>query len=257
MPDSTTDTVTADPVVPSVTAPPPEPPAPTAEAAQPSALAINAPAIPAGAMALMMDPETSKTLRERAVMFSASDMVPDHFKGKKENCFIVLCMAHQLDEAPVVLFQNLFFVHGKLGMEAKFMLNLANTRGPFVGGIRFRTSGTKPKPGADPPDDFTVTAYGIYADGEEASAEASIGMAKAEGWYKSNPKYRSMPEQMLCYKSAAMLIRKACPQVTMGASYTCEELQDIEPPTPLTVGPAQPLNLKVTDKAGAADAILG
>ncbi len=50
-------------------------------------------------------------------------------------------------------------------------------------------------------------------------------MAEAAGWTK-NPKYRSMPEHMLRYRSATLLIRLYAPEVMHGYS-TAAELRDI------------------------------
>ena len=51
-----------------------------------------------------------------------------------------------------------------------------------------------------------------------------MAMAKADGWTK-NAKYRSIPEQMLRYRSATWLIRLYCPEVTCGMQST-DELKD-------------------------------
>ena len=51
-------------------------------------------------------------------------------------------------------------------------------------------------------------------------------MARADGWTK-NGKYSSLPEQMLCYRSATFLIRRYAPGILLGYRPT-DELEDIE-----------------------------
>jgi hypothetical protein len=57
-------------------------------------------------------------------------------------------------------------------------------------------------------------------------------MAKAEGWTR-NAKYQTMPEHMLRWRSATMLIRLFAPEVMLGIP-AADELEDI---TPLRAGP--------------------
>jgi hypothetical protein len=64
----------------------------------------------------------------------------------------------------------------------------------------------------------------LAATGEIVSVNVSMAMAKADGWTK-NAKYRSIPEQMLRYRSATWLIRLYCPEVTCGMQST-DELKD-------------------------------
>ena len=53
-----------------------------------------------------------------------------------------------------------------------------------------------------------------------------MAMAKSEGWL-SNPKWKSMPEQMLAYRAAAFFARVYCPEVLMGVSAE-GEIEDSE-----------------------------
>jgi hypothetical protein len=53
-------------------------------------------------------------------------------------------------------------------------------------------------------------------------------MAKEEGWYyRSDSKWRSMPELMLCYRSATLFTRLYAPEIAMGIQ-TTEEVVDTE-----------------------------
>lgn len=150
-----------------------------------------------------------------AKAFSCSRMVPQHFQGKPEDCMVALMMAQQLEVNPLLALQNLQVVNGRAGFSASFAIGLANQRGPFAGPITWTSEGQG--------DDLTVTARAVVqATGEEVLVPVSMATAKAEGWTK-NPKYRSMPEQMLRYRSAVWLIRLHCPEVLLGLA-TDEEI---------------------------------
>lgn len=170
----------------------------------------------------------------RAKAFSMSRMVPAHFQGKPEDCMVAVMMARQLGVDPLLALQNVQVISGRPGFSASFAIGLANTRGPFGGPITWTSKGKG--------DALEVTAQAtIRSTGETVSATCSIEMAKAEGWIK-NPKYRSIPEQMLRYRSATWLIRLHCPEVLMGLSST-DELEDVRPVSVREEAPAHPVNV--------------
>lgn len=152
----------------------------------------------------------------RAKAFSSSRMVPQHFQGKPEDCMVAVMMARQLGVDPLLALQNVQVINGRPGFSASFAIGLANQRGPFAGPITWSSQGQG--------DSLEVTAKAtVRATGEVVSATVSMAMAKAEGWVK-NPKYRSIPEQMLRYRSATWLIRLHCPEVLLGL-HTDEEVE--------------------------------
>lgn len=158
----------------------------------------------------------------RAQAFSRSRMVPAHFQGKAEDCMVAVMMARQLGVDPLLALQNVQVINGRPGFSASFAIGMANTRGPFNGPITWRIEGHG--------DNLSVTAMAtVKATGEQVSTTVSMATAKAEGWVK-NPKYRTIPEQMLRYRAATWLIRLHCPEVLLGLS-TADELVDIQPAT--------------------------
>jgi hypothetical protein len=181
-------------------------------------------------LAFMHDGAALEHLWRLSKYFAASKMVPPHFQQKPEDCMVALMMASQLDVNPVLALQNLQVISGRPGFSASFAIGLANQRGPFAGPITWSSKGQG--------DSLEVTAQAtIRATGEVVTAMVSMAMAKAEGWVK-NPKYRSIPEQMLRYRSATWLIRLHCPEVLMGLS-SSEELEDIRQVS-VKEEPAQP-----------------
>lgn len=189
---------------------------------------------PSGELAFMHDGAALEHLWRLSRYFAASRMVPQHFQQKPEDCMVALMMAQQLEVNPVLALQNLQVINGRPGFSASFAIGLANQRGPFAGPITWTSKGKG--------DSLEVTAHAtIRATGEAVSTTVSMEMAKAEGWTK-NPKYRSIPEQMLRYRSGTWLIRLHCPEVLMGLS-SSEELEDIRPVTVREEPTARPANV--------------
>ena len=143
-----------------------------------------------------------------AKMFAASELVPPHLRGKMADCLIAYAIAKRTREEPLVVLQNIYFVSGRAGWSATYMIAKANRSGVFARRINWRVEGEG--------KNLRVTAFATLADsGEPVEATASMAMAEAEGWTK-NSKYRTMPEVMLRYRSATMLIRLFAPEVMMG-----------------------------------------
>jgi len=177
-------------------------------------------------------------LRQRqAQLFAMSPLVPDHLrKGTPEqamaNCYIALTLAEAMGEVPLIVMQNIHVVNGKAGFASQYMIARANSAGIFHGRIDWRIDRSDA-------NNLSVTAYAVLKDtGQEVSVTCDMKMAQAEGWTK-NPKYKTMPEVMLRYRSAAFLVRFYAPDVMLGYQ-TVEEVQDVA----IAAGPdlnAQPL----------------
>lgn len=178
-----------------------------------------------------------------AKAFASSDLLPVMFKDKPQNTFLALHMAHNLKVDAFMLMQNMFIVHGKPGLEGKLVIALLNSRGPYPTGVKFKVEGAG--------ETLAVTASGTRRNGETDYCTVSIAMAKQMGWLK-NEHWRSMPEQMACYRAATWLVRRHCPEVLMGLQ-TVEELKDAGGPIGVTVMPkeqstgSQELNAIVTE----------
>lgn len=177
---------------------------------------------------MMSSPASFEHLCRVAGMFAQSPLVPDHLrkgdlKQATANCMICLAMAQEMGENPIVVMQNIHFVNGKFGWSASYMIARANRCGVFKQPIDWRISGHG--------QDLSVTAYAFLSvTGVEVSMTCSMAMAKAEGWTK-NPKYSTMPEVMLRYRSAAFLVRMYAPEVMLGY-HTADEIRDMDAATP-------------------------
>lgn len=173
-----------------------------------------------------------------AKYLAASDIVPEQtYKGKPANCLIAVDMANRMNVSPLMVMQNLFIVKGKPGWSGQFCIAAINGCGKFSplsfvkvdegGGGCFARATRK-------------------ADGEVCqSATVTMQMANDEGWVQKNgSKWKTMPELMMMYRSAAFFARTYCPEALMGIQ-TIEEIQDVsgydEAP------PAETITLKLGD----------
>ena len=180
-------------------------------------------------LGLLMDEGRFNHMQRVAKVLAMSQLFPEHLrKGSQEtavaNAILVLNMASRLNEDPLTVSQAIYFVGGKPGWSAQYLISKANQHGVFRNPIDWDIKGKG--------DDLAVTAFGeLNATGKRVQVTCDMKMAKAEGWTK-NAKYQSMPEQMLRYRSATFLIRLYCPEVMVGVPAAIENelaMKDVTP----------------------------
>lgn len=168
------------------------------------------------------DADSFEHAQRVAKAFKNSTLVPEHLRKNDADALVAFGIARAMGEQPLVVMQNIFFVSGRAGWSTKYKIARANRAGVFRGPIRWRIEGAG--------DALAVTAYADLAHVEgDARVEvtADMKLAKAEQWTK-NAKYQSMPEHMLRWRSASMLIDLYCPDVMLGMP-TIEEIETLPP----------------------------
>jgi hypothetical protein len=162
-----------------------------------------------------------------AGVFARSKLVPDHFRGSKDDCMVALQMAFRLAVDPMMFMQKCYIVHGRPGVEAQLKIGLANSRGPFTGPIQWRMSGEGKQK--------KCTAYATHkVTGELCEYPLDWETVEKEGWAdKKGSKWLTMPDKMFRYRSASWLIDLYCPEVTLGLA-TVDELLDADQPIDIT-----------------------
>lgn len=174
------------------------------------------------AIAANQPPESAlKNLWQHARMLADSDIIPAAYQRKPNNCVIAIELASRLGSSPLLVMQSLDIIQGKPSWSSKFLIATVNHCGRFSP-IRYRFSG---RPNTD---DYSCVAYATEKDTGEVleGPMVSIGMAKAEGWAtRSGSKWKTMPQLMLMYRSAAFWSRVYCPEVSMGL-HTSDEIED-------------------------------
>lgn len=182
-------------------------------------------------LSALMDPVKFEQMQRVGRMLALSPLFPDHLRKGAEgtaiaNGVLVMNMALRLNEDPLTVAQNIYFVSGKPGWSSSYMISKANQFGVFKDPIDWEITGQG--------DSLSVTAFGVMSStGRRVAVTCDMALAKGEGWTK-NAKYKTMPEQMLRYRSATFLIRLYCPEVMVGVPALVEieggqELKDITP----------------------------
>lgn len=174
------------------------------------------------ALAILSEERAFDLVQRKAKALAASSLVPKDFVGSIPNCILAIELAYRLKCNPFMVMQNMFVIQGRPTFSAPFVISTINASGRFTP-LRFRFTGTR---GAD--------NWGCIASAQDKESgeicdgtEITIGMAKSEGWYSRNgSKWKTMPEQMLRYRAAALFGRIYCPELLMGMT-TAEEEHDI------------------------------
>lgn len=168
--------------------------------------------------------------------YSQSSMVPTHFANKPQECFVVIELAEQLGVPPLTALQNIFMISGRPGFKAQFAVALANKSKAFAGPIRHKV-----ERGDGKPESLAVTAYAPTHDGDTVEVTVTMAEAMKEGWTK-NSKYKTIPEQMLRWRSSCWLINLYCPEVLLGLSVYDDDAKPSSRPAVADVEPSKPLS---------------
>lgn len=160
------------------------------------------------------------TAQRMAQALSASTVVPKDYQGNVANCIVALELAHRVGVSPLMVMQNTDIIHGRPSWKSTFIIAAINGCGLYAP-LRFEFSGTGDEWGC-------VAVTTDLRTGEVVRGpRISIAMAKAEGWFgKSGSKWKTMPELMLQYRSAAFFGRLYIPHILQGMHST-DEHEDI------------------------------
>lgn len=155
-----------------------------------------------------------------AKMLSSSNLIPENYRNRVDNVMIAMEMANRMSISPLMVMQNLYIVKGNPGWSGPFVIGTINASKKFLKDLDFEKGGEG--------DDFGYTAFTFDRDGKrKESAKITWKMVKGEGWLdKPGSKWKTMPDQMFMYRSAAFFSRAHCPELTMGMQ-TADEIIDI------------------------------
>jgi hypothetical protein len=174
--------------------------------------------------AILMDTAKFEHCLRLAKLFAGSRLVPEHYRGNLEDCFIAIYQATRMRTDVMFYMQNTYIVRGKLAMEGKMAVALINNRGPFVGPLRFEYEGEG--------DDRRCRAWAVDRETGDTiyGTWVTWDMVVAEGWNEPKrgqaSKWMTMPEQMFAYRSGVFFGRAYCPDILMGM-LTKEEADDL------------------------------
>jgi len=191
----------------------------------------------------LWDPAMFDHMWRVARMFAASNLVPEHLRGKPEDCFLALSMAKRSGQEPLSVLQSIHFVKGKAGWNATYLIARAKLAGmPLDWDIekladkltadRYQANQKTIDKKNQPIENLAVTCFATV-NGQRKETTITTSDAILEGW-TANPKYFSMLEQMLCYRTATRLVRRYMPEILLGLppAEELEVLQVVEQPSP-------------------------
>ena len=176
------------------------------------------------------------------------------------NCMIALDMAQRMNANPLMIMQNLHIIEGRPSWSSQFIIAAINNCGKFSP-LRFdlqwldeidaiySTFEWEDRKKVEKKHKVRIknarcVAWAIEkTTGERLeSAPVTMEMSVNEGWYgKNGSKWRSMPDLMMRYRSAAFFGRIYAPELLMGLP-TAEEVHDVftvEPDGTVTEGGKQ------------------
>lgn len=165
----------------------------------------------------------SKALQMAKVM-SSSTMVPSQYQGDRNvpNVIVAMELAHRIGISPFMVMQNLHVIQGRPSWASPFLIAMIEQSGRFDP-LRFDVSGTGDGRGC-------VAWTTLKMTGERLEGpRVDIAMAKNEGWYGRNgSKWKTMPDVMLRYRSAAFFARLYAYDLVCGLQ-TMDEVIDVDP----------------------------
>jgi hypothetical protein len=155
-----------------------------------------------------------------AKMIATSSLVPQAYQGKIENVMIAMEMANRMSISPMMVMQNLYIVKGNPGWSGKFVIAMINGSKRFDTDLEFQFSGEG--------DSYGCIAFTTKKGKRIESTKVDWKMVKGEGWLdKPGSKWKTMPDQMFRYRSAAFFGNANTPDLLMGMQ-TVEEILDVE-----------------------------
>lgn len=157
-----------------------------------------------------------------AQYLAKSNLIPQQYQGKTEDCAIAVDMADRMGVSPLMVMQSLYVVKGKPSWSGQACMSFIKAK---YGNAEPVYTGERGK------DSRGCLVRVVKPDGEVVEGtEVTIAMAKAEGWL-SNKKWINMPELMLAYRAAAFFARVYCPEILMGVAVE-GEVEDVQPTRP-------------------------
>jgi hypothetical protein len=175
------------------------------------------------ALSTFANQEGFEQAQRMAIALSKSNIIPSAYQNNVPNTLVALEMAGRIGISPLMVMQNLDVIKGKPSWSSSFIISALNSCGRFKP-IRWEVVGNEPKK-----EDYKVRAITkSLEDGQDLKGPwITWEMAKAENWVsKPGSKWKTMPELMFQYRSAAFFGRLYAPDILKGM-HSVEEIIDI------------------------------
>lgn len=165
-------------------------------------------------------------VQQQAEVLSRSNIVPSAYRGKPADIMVAILWGHDLGLGPIPALKFIDVIEGEPALNTEARIALIRKAGHSISGS---TSATK------------AVITGKRADtGDEMTVEWTIEMAQrakyktGDTWKPLAEKntWKSYPEAMLWARAASQLGRMLFADVTLGLSYSPEEVRDWQDGTP-------------------------
>lgn len=189
-----------------------------------------------------------------ATALSRSAFVPKAFQGSPESCLVAIDLSRRLNVSPMTIFPHLYVIDNKPAFSTQFLITLVNRSGYFErldwttgtnGKVKAHfcdyKDGSRSQWEEEVPNHYAIAKLTERRTGKTfTSPTIDIAFAELNGWTsKAGSKWRTMPEIMCAYRSASVLIKRICPELTLGMNFA----EDVEDSTETTIDVRQDVYL--------------
>jgi hypothetical protein len=161
-----------------------------------------------GGLAVITPPDF-EMYRTIAAWSSKSQLVPDHFKGKPEDCLIAMLIGREMGIPPMIALQKGFVIKGKFDVEVKVKIGVAQERVPdfdfeIVELTELKCTVKGGRKGKNP-QSVTYTMEDAKRAGLLEEKTNNYGKT-----YKEHPGFFSNPKDQLMWRAVGRLLNLTC-----------------------------------------------
>ncbi|RHA38688.1 hypothetical protein [Cellulomonas rhizosphaerae] len=146
-----------------------------------------------------------------ASAIAGTSFVPQHFRGKPDECAVAILYGATIDFDPVTAIQQIYVIGGKPALYARAMVAVVLSKGHDIWVEE------------EAPGKVTVAGRRKGSDRVQKITWTTEDARRAG--YTSNKKYDTDPRAMLYARASGDIARRIAPDALMGMAYTVEELE--------------------------------
>lgn len=164
---------------------------------------------------------------EQIEFLANTEFVPDRIRGNLPAIFATIATGREIGIGDMASLRHIHIIDGKPGYSAEIMAARVRQEGHSIVGEVTDTYATVTGTRGDTGDTITYTFTIEMARRIQARVKGggTIPLAEKEAW-------RNFPESMLWARAVSQLCRMLFSDCLAGATYTPEELETVEEPTP-------------------------
>ena len=181
--------------------------------------------VQAAGQALGSDPAFAKfeIAKRIAQSLSQSNLVPDTFRGRANDCFVAINMGAEVGLEPFAAIQSIAVIDGKPCLYGDGLIGVVRAS-PLCEWIKETTS-----------DDGLVATCETKRKGDPNTVSATYSMSDAiQAGIDSKPNWRKHPKRMLQMRARSYCLRDAYPDLLKGLGVVEEMVDHEDTPPPVT-----------------------